>query len=151
MADRLSEKVDRSAGPDGCWPFTDRLTAQGYGRIRTGGVGSPSIGAHRAAFMLANPGVESPEAIDHRCHDPRVCAGGPQCPHRRCCNPAHLAASTFVENSSIGRQSTRIRSHCINDHEYTPENTYVWVSPRGKKSRRCRKCNTEAQRRRSAA
>lgn len=150
LADRLSDKVDRSAGLNACWPFTATLDAQGYGHIRLAGKGSRTIGAHRAAFLLANPGVTPPEAVDHVCHDPKVCAGGPTCLHRRCCNPTHLAASTFVENSSVGRQSTRRLTHCINDHEFTPENTYTYVNARGTLTRRCRACNTESARRRAS-
>ena len=152
MADRLNEKVDRSAGPDGCWPFVGRLSREGYGRIRTGAAGTPTIGAHRAAFLLANPGVGEPEVIDHLCHDPRACTGGPTCPHRRCCNPAHLAASTVAENSSAERQWTRrLLTECIRGHEFTPENTYVWTDRRGNSGRRCRACDAARARARKAA
>jgi hypothetical protein len=148
MADRLWSKVDKSAGPDACWPFTGKLSQTGYGRIRIGGSGTPTIGVHRGAFLLANPGIAPPEAVDHICHDPQACRGGDSCPHRRCCNPAHLVGSTLSENSAADRQWTRAQlTHCSNGHEYTEANTYRW---RGDGPRRCRRCQAEAAARQKA-
>lgn len=152
LADRLWAKVDRSGGPDACWPWTGPVSKEGYGSIREGGSGAPMVRVHRAAYSLAHPDEPTPEVLDHRCHDPRMCEGGPDCPHRRCCNPAHVAPSTFVENSAADRQVTRRRlTHCKRDHEFTPENT-AWVSSgRGGIGRRCRLCDAERARARRAA
>jgi hypothetical protein len=143
LADRLWAKVDKSAGPDACWPFTDKLTVQGYGRIRVGGAGSKTVGAHRAAYILTFPDHESPEVLDHLCHDPQVCDLGDECPHRRCCNPSHLTPSTFVENSALGRQRTKsFLTECAKGHLYDEANTR-FVPGVG---RRCRKCDAAAAR-----
>lgn len=144
LSERLGALVDQSAGPDACWPFLGALTAEGYGRIRLAGSGSRTVGAHRGAWIVANPEAIEPEVIDHACHDPDDCTGGPSCPHRRCCNPAHLRASTVEANSAPDRQWTKARwTHCIHGHEFTPENTYVWP---GNGTRSCRACDADRHR-----
>lgn len=86
-ADRFWSHVDRSAGPDGCWPWT---------RARQGGkwpygVFHPVKGqtqrAHRLALQLhlgrpLRPGMFAL----HSCDNPP------------CCNPAHLREGTNLEN-----------------------------------------------------
>lgn len=88
MEARLSAKVDRSGGPDACWPWTDSTTQKGYGRIRRGGGGSPRIGAHQAAFEIVNGPVPVGMIVCHRCDNPP------------CCNPAHLFLGTVAENNA---------------------------------------------------
>jgi hypothetical protein len=152
MADRLWAKVDRSGGPDACWPFAGELTDKGYGRIRTGVEGEPTIGAHRAAFIVSNPGAERPETVDHLCHNPSECALGDECPHRRCCNPTHLAAATVAENSAPDRQWTRRGlAHCAAGHDYDQANTRWWTTPKGQTVRICRACDARRARERKAS
>lgn len=152
IGDRLWPRVDRSGGPDACWPWLGPVSSQGYGRVRTGGQGSPMAGAHRMAFILANPDAAEPEAVDHRCHDPKICAGGTDCPHRRCCNPAHLVAATLAENSAVDRQWTKAQlTHCMQGHEFTDANTYRWTDSDGYPRRRCRICAAAAAGRRARA
>lgn len=152
MAERLAAKVDRR-GADECWPWLGALSPAGYGKIRTGPQGTPSVGAHRAAWLVANPCAAEPPVIDHACHDPRTCVSGPACPHRRCCNPSHLVPSTPAENGAPDRQWTRaLRAECDAGHEYTPENTYVVSEPGRRPHRRCRTCDRirAAERRRAS-
>ena len=140
LAERLSEKVDRSAGADACWPFTGFVIDTGYGRIWSGLPSGPlSIGAHRAAYLVAHPGEPAPEMVDHACHDPAVCEGGNTCPHRRCCNPAHLVASTAALNGAPHRMRTLVheRDTCAAGHPYDAENTYRTRAG----YRSCRECS----------
>lgn len=78
---RFWSKVDRSAGPDACWPWTASRDSQGYGTYYFAGT---STTAHRTAFKFTNH-VGALE-VDHICHN------------KACCNPVHLRAVTHKEN-----------------------------------------------------
>jgi hypothetical protein len=89
-------------GPDECWPWTRGSTGRGYGQIywTEGKVEY----VHRVAYMLAYGEIPAgdpadPIEIDHLCHDHRVCNLTITCPHRLCCNPAHLEAKPRSANS----------------------------------------------------
>ena len=78
-------KVDRSAGPDGCWTWTGAVTSKwGYGCFNFGG---RVLGAHRIAWILTNGGPGK-LCVLHKC-DNRVC-----------CNPAHFVLGTKKDNSA---------------------------------------------------
>lgn len=79
MADRYLSRVDRSGGPDACWPWTGGTGADGYGAFAFGG---RTIGAHRFACMLVHG--EPPAADSQACHSPTLCKS------KLCCNPIHL-------------------------------------------------------------
>ena len=74
------KQVDRSGGPDTCWPWTGRTDRDGYGVF--GKKGS----AHRTACELAH-GAPFPRAeAAHSCDNPP------------CCNGAHLSWKTHAQN-----------------------------------------------------
>jgi hypothetical protein len=114
-------------GPDECWPWTGYISAWGYGLFDGGA-------AHRVGYELDNgPITDEGIEVDHLCF------------RRSCCNPAHLEAVTKREN--ILRAALRrsaMRTHCINGHELTPENTATGKSGT---LRICRTCRREAMRR----
>ena len=68
--------------------------------------------------------------VDHICFQPA------------CVNPAHLRLLTAEENSRLQRSS--LKTHCVNGHVYTSENTYLRPAPKhgGKREgqRDCRTC-----------
>jgi hypothetical protein len=115
--ERFWARLDKSGE---CWLWTGCLTPEGYGRATFRSV---SILTHRLAYLLAFG--ELPSAglgLDHDCHNRDLtCMGGPTCLHRRCVNPAHLVPRTHAENMRASH--VVMRSHCIHDHEFTPENT----------------------------
>lgn len=115
---RFLAKVDRT-GNGGCWLFTGFVAPNGYGQ-------SQRKLAHRLSYELYVGPIPEGTEIDHLC---RV---------RHCVNPAHLEAVSHYENNrrGVGISANNIRkTHCVNGHEFTPENTRMY---RG--WRTCRKC-----------
>jgi hypothetical protein len=86
MRDRFWAKVDQSAGPNGCWPWTAARTEKGYGRFfPKHGVGSR---AHRMAYELTCGSVPPGRMVLHTCDNPP------------CCNPAHLYVGDALANTA---------------------------------------------------
>lgn len=132
VLERFWAKVDRR-GPDECWPWLAYVDPDtGYGQFWNG---DRLVKAHRFAAQALN----HPGDVDHVCHNKSACEGGRRCPHRRCCNPAHLDLTSHSENVRRGRAGAResARTHCPRGHSYSdPANAYV--NPRG--TRKCRAC-----------
>ncbi len=84
--------------------------------------------AHRVAWEDAHGPIPPGMTVDHMCWNPA------------CINPDHLRLLTHRDNSRFQRSA--LKTHCINGHEYTFENTYL--RPRG--GRDCRICICERQR-----
>jgi hypothetical protein len=116
----------------GCWLWTGG-EAKGYGRTS---MLHKNIAAHRASYQEFCG--EIPEGM-HVCH---------KCDTPLCINPDHLFLGSPLANAmdkvSKGRQWKPSRkTHCINGHEFTPQNTYTRLTKGGSR-RTCRECNTAA-------
>lgn len=82
---RFWMKVDKSAGPDGCWLWTARRDPDGYGKFQIGPKGRQRhMKAHRVAVAITRGHIDL--AGLHRCDNPP------------CCNPAHVFEGTQQDN-----------------------------------------------------
>jgi hypothetical protein len=94
--------------------------------------------AHRVAYQLQVGPIPEGLVLDH------VRTRG--CTSTACINVAHLEPVTRRVNSRRGDAMLQ-RTHCPKQHEFTEENTYVYVDKRERTIRYCRTCRREAQRR----
>jgi hypothetical protein len=70
-------RIDRSGGPDACWPWTWTRHNQGYGVVCWRAV--RSVTAHHIAYELAaRKSIPDGWLVFHKCGTPE------------CCNPRHL-------------------------------------------------------------
>lgn len=85
------ERVDKSGGPDACWPWLKSMDNHGYGCSWDG---EKVVKAHIRAFIFTY-GYQPPMAR-HSCDNPP------------CCNPVHLLGGTQWENMGDAADRNRI-------------------------------------------
>ena len=157
--ERFWAAVDSSGGPNACWPWQGQRLPDGYGSFHdsTQPHGRRKTSrAHRKAYELTKGPIPPEKEIDHMCHDARCTVPPKRCPHRACCNPAHLQVVTHRENvhrsnrqeimtrmhviqSALRKHQRDSMTHCWRGHAMTPENTYT--SP-GRVTKVCRTCQS---------
>jgi hypothetical protein len=128
---RFWSKVDKRSD-DECWNWLP-ITSTEYGVFWLGWENSGNVNAHQVSYFL------------HYNVDPR---GGKHvhhtCENKKCVNPLHLTLMTASEHMLAGnsRPASQARqTHCKRGHEFTEENTYVYLG-----MRHCRKCHVLHQR-----
>lgn len=138
-------------GPPGeCWPYLGgHSNGKGYRILK--GRDRRTYSAHRVAYELAHGPIPAGALVDHDCHnaDP-TCTAGQSCPHRVCCNPAHLRLATQRENTLAGKTraaANAAKTKCDNGHALSGPNLFI----DRKGYRQCRACKVERQRRSARA
>ena len=91
--ERFWAKVDKSGGPEACWPWTGAQDKTGYGYF--GESAKSHWLAHRYAYTLAYGSIAKDLFICHRCDN------------RPCCNPLHLFAGTHTDNMRDSKAKKR--------------------------------------------
>jgi hypothetical protein len=128
-AERFWAKVDRSGGPDACWPWLG-YRHKNYGQWRAFERDRNRY-SYRVAYEYLVGRVPDGLVLDHLCRNPP------------CCNPRHLEPVTPRENVMRGNPSpitlNAAKTACSRGHAFTPENTYV--SRGGRYCRTCRRLN----------
>jgi hypothetical protein len=134
FSERFWSKVDRSAGPNGCWLWLSSKSTHGYGLARVEG---RREAAHRVAWRLSGRTVDLSLTLDHLCRT------------RACVNPSHLEQvslrSNILRGTAPSAQNAR-KTECMNGHQFTPENTRWKQTPKGR-ARRCKTCEHDRAKR----
>ncbi|WP_407939535.1 HNH endonuclease signature motif containing protein [Motilibacter aurantiacus] len=122
---------------DACWEWQAGRN-RGYGRFS---LNDKSVLAHRVAYILAHGSIPDGLVVDHLCRN------------RRCVRPDHLDACTQGENVRRGRagENQRSKTHCTRGHAYSGSNLVIRVRRNGSRTRDCRECMMERNRRAGAA
>ena len=111
---RFWSKVDKSAGPDACWPYVGGFCdVDGYGSFPA--THRRSERAHRFAYAVTTGPVPAGLVVMHTCDNPP------------CCNPAHLRVGTVAENNAD--RAAKGRS-AAGDRHPTRTNPELWAPER---------------------
>ena len=84
--ERFWNKVDCSAGPNGCWTWTAARNPKGYGRFSVDWRAGKWELAHRTSYRLSVGPIPTGALILHSCDNPP------------CVNPAHLRPGNSSDN-----------------------------------------------------
>lgn len=123
-----------------CWIWGGYITEDGYGTFTRDGVQRYT---HRYAYQLEVGQIGAGLHLDHACHTRDVnCVEGAACPHRRCCNPAHLEPVTGPANVE---RSVERRLACRRGHPWIASNIYIRPDTGHRVCRACAKLRAEAK------
>ena len=81
---RFWARMDKSGGPDACWPWLGHRSPRGYGQ--SSDLDRKTVRAHRMAWELTFGPFDRSLFVCHRCDNPP------------CCNPTNLFLGTTNDN-----------------------------------------------------
>lgn len=120
---------------EGHWIWKRGHDVKGYGKIKRNGT-MWSVNRLSLCTYLKIPYKGNWVA----CHIDSICS------YKECWNPLHLYVGTPASNMgdfvSTGKHREANKTHCVNGHEFTPENTLT----RTDGGRRCRICRDKSNR-----
>lgn len=119
-----------------CWQWTASTANGGYGQFFP--EARRRWRAHRWLWTQIVGPIPAGMEADHMCRNPG------------CVNPDHIRIVSKAENLAArpSVQAAKAKTHCINGHEFTPENTRTSEKfP----SRQCKACNRDRYRKRHRA
>lgn len=124
----------------GCWLWLGVIgkhkVSGGYGLINHRG---KKVRAHRLSYEVFVGKIPSGTELDHLCR-------------MKCCvNPEHLEPVPHLENMRRWNKYRVKKTHCINGHEFSAENTQLRPDGRGRVCRICANARAHAQRVRAKA
>lgn len=96
--------------PEECWEWQGYRDRKGYGSFNPAWEGYPlKVRAHRFSYLITKGEIPKGKIVAHGCDNPP------------CCNPAHLSAKTYKENTQEmlerGRQRITNCEHPLNAQE----------------------------------
>ena len=133
---RFWAKVDKKSENE-CWKWNASKNNKGYGQF---GVNKIAKSTHRISYIIHKGEIPKGLMICHTCNNPP------------CVNPNHLYAGTGKDNAQQavkdGLLAPQQKTHCINGHEFTEENTFLRVRKGRGTTRVCRECKRMSDRQR---
>lgn len=135
------ERAETKLPTEDCIIWDGSKDGKGYGKVM---FNYKSYRAHRVMYERHIGTIPEGMVIDHLCRN------------KSCVNPKHLEPVTQRENihrgvGVVGSPSNNAqKTHCKRGHEFTPENTLVYMRNEHETQRRCRTCMRAYQRKRYA-
>lgn len=109
-AERFWPKVDRSGGPDACWPWTGGTNGAGYGIVWPAGSKKErprrQLYAHRVAYELTHGPLPEGSTVRQSCEN------------RLCCNPKDLVATSADEQLADARVRRVERGYALGSERH---------------------------------
>lgn len=111
---------------DGHWLWNGPIHKKGYGIRTVNGIAKP---AHRIAYEMYNNKVLLLSVDVHHL-----------CKVKRCICPLHTEEVPHDNHPESASGGNKTKTHCVNGHEFTKENTYLRQIGNGKFHRMCKTC-----------
>lgn len=124
LLDEFWKRVEKS---DGCWVWKGQVNNNGYPRYNSPKAQQFAFAMHRFSYAEFVGELISGHDIHHLCEN------------KLCVNPNHLEQVLHGVHMSIHTRWNATLTHCKRGHEFTAQNTYIWVDKTGK-HRHCRAC-----------